>query len=451
MFVSWVLLCNCKTVSALTIVGKVKPKQFFSLFYHGDKMCGFVNNGENDTTIVRHVDIDVLTEFRYGTGYNNKDGKITYVRHTLLLDASDSVVLSKEGYELVPLFSTRQPLFIDKYIDAGSFSLPTTPKIRSKMEYQRFYNNLEFTLKRDSIKIDSLYRLGIITIKERQDWHDFRELTFLAAVYNLLRSENNYLPNGSEEALYQRAMMHFRTRNLDGDIVRAVFRGLKAYFVKKHHEEKLGWVSFYVTNQKVIDKRYIFNAFKDYLLNVQDKTLPRYRESLKQIRAYAISDKDEELIRLCNNNDRIFDFLLLDLLDKNQKSLHFGEIAKKSGKKYFLIDVWASWCWPCRRQIPELKKVKMEFNNADICFVGISTDKEHLDWVNALDKENLSDDFFQFRVDSSSGSYLHKFFNIQTIPRYLLISNSGEVMNNRFYLPNDEHFKSKLREVLEAD
>ena len=43
--------------------------------------------------------------------------------------------------------------------------------------------------------------------------------------------------------------------------------------------------------------------------------------------------------------------------------------------KYVYIDVWATWCGPCIREIPSLKKLEKEYHNKNIAFVSISTDE----------------------------------------------------------------------------
>jgi thiol-disulfide isomerase/thioredoxin len=57
--------------------------------------------------------------------------------------------------------------------------------------------------------------------------------------------------------------------------------------------------------------------------------------------------------------------------------------------KWYLIDFWASWCGPCRQQLPELKRVYEVNKSKDFEIVGISIDERKGDWIKALDKEQL--------------------------------------------------------------
>lgn len=67
--------------------------------------------------------------------------------------------------------------------------------------------------------------------------------------------------------------------------------------------------------------------------------------------------------------------------------------------KYVYIDMWASWCVPCVKEVPHLQKLEKELKNPDVVFVSISIDKKEDVWKakmqelglhghQLLDKEN---------------------------------------------------------------
>lgn len=59
-------------------------------------------------------------------------------------------------------------------------------------------------------------------------------------------------------------------------------------------------------------------------------------------------------------------------------------------KKYVLIDFWASWCGPCRKEIPNLKKLYGQYAEKGFQIVSISIDKKEEDWQKALKEEGLT-------------------------------------------------------------
>ena len=60
------------------------------------------------------------------------------------------------------------------------------------------------------------------------------------------------------------------------------------------------------------------------------------------------------------------------------------------GKKYALIDFWASWCGPCRKEIPNLKNLYKKYADKGFQIISISIDKKEEDWQKALKEEGLT-------------------------------------------------------------
>ena len=60
------------------------------------------------------------------------------------------------------------------------------------------------------------------------------------------------------------------------------------------------------------------------------------------------------------------------------------------GKKYYLVDFWASWCGPCRKEIPNLKKLYELYKGKGLEIVSVSIDKNETAWKKALAEEKLS-------------------------------------------------------------
>jgi len=97
--------------------------------------------------------------------------------------------------------------------------------------------------------------------------------------------------------------------------------------------------------------------------------------------------------------------------------------------KFVYIDFWATWCVPCIKEIPDLKRIQEQYSGKNIVFVSISFDKEpdKGKWENYVRDNALQG--IQLLVDASTKDLLSKTFNIDLIPRFILIDSVGRVVN----------------------
>jgi len=117
--------------------------------------------------------------------------------------------------------------------------------------------------------------------------------------------------------------------------------------------------------------------------------------------------------------------------------------------KVVFIDVWATWCGPCREQFPFLKEIEEEYkDNNDIVFMGKSIDRatDRKKWLNAMKKENLHG--VQL-LDDMGKFFAHK-YDIHAVPRFLLISKEGKWIEVRCPRPEaKEDLKKYLDKALQ--
>ena len=116
--------------------------------------------------------------------------------------------------------------------------------------------------------------------------------------------------------------------------------------------------------------------------------------------------------------------------------------------KYVYIDVWATWCGPCRAEIPSLKKVEEQFHGKNIAFVSISVDvdKDHEKWKSFVKEKDLGG--IQLFADKNWLSDFIKAFNINSIPRFLLIDPNGIVVDADAARPSDPRLQAQLSSLL---
>lgn len=116
--------------------------------------------------------------------------------------------------------------------------------------------------------------------------------------------------------------------------------------------------------------------------------------------------------------------------------------------KYVYIDVWATWCGPCRAEIPYLKKIEEKYENKNIAFVSISVDeiKDHEKWIKFIKNKKLGG--IQLFSDNNWMSEFIRYFGIYSIPRFILIDPSGNVVSSDAPRPSDFELKDILDKLL---
>ncbi len=94
--------------------------------------------------------------------------------------------------------------------------------------------------------------------------------------------------------------------------------------------------------------------------------------------------------------------------------------------KYVLLDFWASWCVPCRRENPNVLRAYNQFKNKNFTIVGFSLDNNKLSWNGAVKQDKLPwtqiSDLLAWRSPVAS------LYGVQAIPSNFLIDPSGKII-----------------------
>jgi len=130
------------------------------------------------------------------------------------------------------------------------------------------------------------------------------------------------------------------------------------------------------------------------------------------------------------------------------KSIDGKEVSLSDFKgKYVYIDVWATWCGSCIKQIPYLKALEEEFRGRDIVFVSISVDKKEAfsKWEKMVHAKELGG--IQLFADNSFASDFIEAYDIHAIPHFILIDKEGKVYDAKAPYPSFNKTKALLEEL----
>ena len=120
------------------------------------------------------------------------------------------------------------------------------------------------------------------------------------------------------------------------------------------------------------------------------------------------------------------------------------ELALSSFKgKVVLIDFWASWCGPCRKEMPNVKRAYEKYKSKGFEIYGVSLDKERDAWLGAIEKDGLtwpqvSD--LQFWQSEAAQTYA-----VQSIPFTVLVGKDGKIIATGL---RGVELEKKLSEIL---
>lgn len=121
------------------------------------------------------------------------------------------------------------------------------------------------------------------------------------------------------------------------------------------------------------------------------------------------------------------------------------ELSSLKGKIIY-IDVWATWCIPCIKELPYLESLKEKIkNDSDIVFLSLSIDSNETDWLDFLKKNHLTG--LHYNTDFSK---LAPYF-VSEIPRTIIIDKNFKIYAMRGPMPSNSETLNILEKMLQEN
>ena len=156
--------------------------------------------------------------------------------------------------------------------------------------------------------------------------------------------------------------------------------------------------------------------------------LPAQREKYELLkRRISVNTEGEDWI----------DFTYPDVTGKNHS------LADYKGK-VVVVDVWATWCMPCKAEIPHLEKLEKEMKGKDVVFISLSIDTDQAKWSQFIKEKALGG----VQLISYNKGTIVDDYAVDAVPRFMVFSKHGKTISTNAPRPSSLELKEMIEKAL---
>lgn len=424
------------------------------------KITGVVKNSTDSIISFYRNGFDVITNELGGKRYNSKvanngDFEVVLPEKSInewVIRQGDSFALLYlcNGHHLnlnIDLKQDRNSRIIAKGINANEVNVISYLNIKETGKYgSSFYETARALNTEEALKLRKQRAEFLITALE--EYHNRHGLS--DEYYKWLKTFYKY------EA-YERTLVESKNSielRMDSGFVKMLTEnGVNDEYAAKNTREYMQLVGVYTMYKFnggvegastydylnfVANTNVLKGATKDVLLTnymfafskMQDTVYNKYKK-------YIVSIKDKQLVNLIKESRRDYlEKIAQGKLSKENvsQSASLNEIFTKYKGKVVYVDFWASWCMPCRAEMPNAAELKKKLKNKDVVFLYFGYRDKKEDWLAA--RKELGIEGEHVLMSPKLIKEADALFEISGIPHYAIIDREGTILNKAAPRPN---------------
>lgn len=219
---------------------------------------------------------------------------------------------------------------------------------------------------------------------------------------------------------------------------------VKEYYQQKYRMSAYNDSSYLATSIQqlpngAIRNFLLFDKLKQTLSNTRDSVVRNeYLASFSSAISYPLLQQklfaQNQLLKSLQRGKPAPDFMALSLKKDTFSLADFNN-------RYVVIDVWATWCGPCKTESPNFERIAEKYSNNKVAFVALSIDDDKWTWRYEAQEKSKK----VLQLLSSDKWTLGASYGFESIPRFLLIGPDSKIINIQMPNPSNPEFEEIIK------
>jgi thiol-disulfide isomerase/thioredoxin len=183
----------------------------------------------------------------------------------------------------------------------------------------------------------------------------------------------------------------------------------------------------------------LFDKLKQTLSNTRDSLVRnQYLETFSSAISYPVLQQkliaQNQLLKSLQRGKPAPDFIAVSLKKDTFSLTDFKN-------RYIVVDVWATWCGPCKTESPNFERIAEQYSSNKVAFVALSIDEDKWTWRYQAQEKSKK----VLQLLSSDKWTLGASYGFESIPRFLLIGPDSKIINIQMPNPSNPEFEEIIK------